>query len=114
MYIASELITNGGPSAPVWAFLTAITLGIIGIIGQQISSKRTAKDAKIEASKAAANAQKAQENTENLANGFASSVGRKLDRIIRKQDSIETAFRDHLEWHVDNPPQKRIGHETKD
>lgn len=106
MIIAEELVAPGGPSAPVWAFLTAITVALLGVIAQQISAKRAANEAKMEAAKAAKNSQKAQENTAGISNGFAGSVGRKLDRIITNQDSLETAFRDHLEWHVNHPTQK--------
>lgn len=105
-YLATEIVAPGGPSAPVWAFFTAISLALIGVLAQQISAKRTANDAKIEAAKAAKNSQKAQANTEALSNGFAESVGTKLDRIQRSQDSLGKAFREHLEWHLDNSARK--------
>jgi len=103
---SADLIANGGPSAPVWAFFTAISLALIGVIAQQIAAKRAANDAKIEAAKAAQNSEKAQKNTENLANGFASSVGRKLDKILTEQSELAKAFREHLEWHLDRSPPK--------
>ena len=106
MFIAEELVAQGGPSAPVWAFLTAITIGILGIIGQQMSAKRAANEAKLEAGKAAKNSQEANTNTTSLANGFASSVNDKLNRIMRKQDQLDDRFTKHLEWHVDNPKDK--------
>jgi hypothetical protein len=104
--LAAELVSPGGPSAPVWAFFTAITLAILGIIGQQVSAKRAANEAKIEAAKAAKNSRQASENTANLSNGFAGNVDSKLNRILGKQDDMERAFREHLEWHLDNPPSK--------
>lgn len=101
MHILAEgLIASGGPSAPVWAFFTAISIGILGIIGQQISSKRAASDAKVEASKAAKNAQKAQENTAGISNGFAGRMDRKLDSISAEQIRQGNAIRKHLEWHL--------------
>lgn len=97
---ADDIVAPGGPSAPVWAFFTAISLALIAVIGQQISARRQAHDAKIEATKAAKNAKAAQENTASLSNGFASRVDRKLDAIITEQDSQGDALRKHLEWHL--------------
>jgi len=99
--IAADLVAPGGPSAPVWAFLTAIGLGILGIIGQQISAKRAANEAKIKAAEAAVNAKAASENTANISNGFAGNVDSKLNRILGKQEQLEVSFREHLEWHLE-------------
>lgn len=106
MTIAEELVTSGGPSAPVWAFLTTITLAIIADIYQTVKARWEARHARVEAEQANA-------NTTNVSNGFASGVGRKLDRIIdsqrtlnEKQDNLSKAFRDHLEWHLNKESQK--------
>lgn len=106
MINAAELVAAGGPSAPVWAFFTAISLGIIGLIAQQLAAKKAANEAKIEASKSAESAATAAANTSNISNGFAGKVDRKLDRIIREQDSLSNAFREHLEWHLNNSKEK--------
>lgn len=102
MYLAEELVTSGGPTAPAWAFFTAITLALIGVIAQQIAARRAANEAKIEAAKAASNAQQAKDNTAPLANGFASRIDFKLDAIRDEQAQTNGALRKHLEWHLDN------------
>ena len=99
MFLAEELVASGGPSAPVWAFLTAITVGVSGIIVQQIQAKREAKQAK-EAAQAAA------QNTNSVSNGFVSRVDRKLDNIATSVDELDNAFRDHLTWHLRNANKK--------
>lgn len=106
MNLADGLVASGGPSAPVWAFFTAISVALLAVIGQQISARKAANEAKIASAKAAENSLAAKENTANISNGFAGSVGNKLDRIISEQIKLSDAFRDHLEWHVNNPPQK--------
>lgn len=106
MYLAEELVAAGGPSAPVWAFLTAISLGILAMIGQQITAKRTARETKDEAVKAHAASVKASENTLPVSNGFVSRVDRKLDSIITEQNKQGNALREHLEWHLNNPSRK--------
>lgn len=100
MFFAEELVTSGGPTAPVWAFFTAISLALIGIFSQQIAAKRAAKEAQIKAAEAAKDSRLAQENTSNISNGFAGNVDAKLNRIIDKQDETHAALRKHLEWHL--------------
>lgn len=92
--LADVIADNGSNMVAMWSFLTAISLGLLALMGQQISAKREAKAAHVEATKA-------QENTANLSNGFASGVDSKLTRIIDKQDKLNDAFREHLEWHLD-------------
>lgn len=112
---AQELISAGGPSGPAWAFFSAISLALIGVLAQQLKSRSDLKQLKAsservenEAVQARESADKAQENTTNVSNGFANRVDRKLDGIIvalqatneslRKQ---EEAHRAHLEWHLE-------------
>ena len=104
--LANELVAPGGPSAPVWTFLIALTTGVLAIIGQQISSRRAANEAKIEAAKAAANSLQAKENTTNISNGFVGRMDRKLDSIGTQITNLDTAFREHLEWHLDKETSK--------
>lgn len=101
MNMAEELVAQGGPSAPVWAFLTTITLAVIAGLFQTVKAKREAREARLEAQKAA-------RNTTSISNGFASGVDIHLKRIIKTQDRMEVkqddtakALREHLEWHLD-------------
>jgi hypothetical protein len=100
MILAEELIAPGGPSGPVWAFLTAITVGIMGIIAQQIAARRAAIEAKTEARKAAFNSAEANRNTTNLSNGFAADVNAKLNDIIHRQERLDENLNKHIEWHL--------------
>lgn len=109
MIEAEQLVSSGGPSAPVWAFLSAITLAVLAIIGQQLKARSDFKQLKMqsevaqsEARKAHESAEKAQTNTANLSNGFASKVLGKLERIHQSQQATEEAFRKHLQWHLEN------------
>lgn len=106
MILASELINDNGISsiaaAAFTALFTAIAAVIVGVF--QIKSKAVeAKDAALETKQ---EAEQARKNTANIANGFAGSVDRKLDRIIDKQSGLEATLRDHLEWHVQHPPKR--------
>lgn len=107
--LAAEVVAEGGPSAPAWAFFTAISLALIAILGQQLQAKRAANiakneaaDAKTQATQANENAAEAAQNTAGISNGFAKTVGGKLDRILSKQDALEQSLREHIEWHLEN------------
>lgn len=111
------------PSAPAWAFFTAITLGIIGIIGQQLKARSDMKqlklqtgEAKSEASKAHQSAVKAQENTASVSNGFAHRMDTKLDEIAGSQEallslvtSVDDRLSNHLQWHLEQEGKKNGG-----
>lgn len=107
MVVASELVASGGPSAPVWAFFTAISLALIAILGQQLKARTDLRKTRDEASKASESAAAAQENTVNVSNGFVGRMDRKLDRIEEAvadtnaslQDT-QRALREHLDWHL--------------
>lgn len=98
---ADQLVAPGGPSAPVWVFLTTIVTGVLVIIQQQLKAKSEARKAKDEASKAAENSAEAAANTKSISNGFVSRMDKKLDRIYASQQETDKALRDHLEWHLD-------------
>lgn len=115
MISAAELITDGGPSAPAWAFFSAISLALIAVLGQQLKARSDAK-ANREALErvergtvqAVESATAAQENTTNVSNGFVGRMDRKLDRITDTVEDTrkalretEQALREHLEWHLD-------------
>jgi hypothetical protein len=78
-------------------------LALIGGVGKIIVDLYQAKHKVAEAKEAA---DQAVQNTANVSNGFARDVGRKLDRIIEKQSSMEATLRDHLEYHL-----KQVGKE---
>ena len=113
--ILADLVTHNGPSAPAWAFFSAISLALIGVLAQQLkarsdikqqnalieAAKSEAQKAKNEAQKAGESASQAEANTANLSNGFASSVLAKLGRIEQLQQDSEKAIREHLKWHLD-------------
>jgi len=105
MLLAEELVQPGGPSAPVWAFLSTITLAIIGLIGAEFKSRREMRakldEAKETAAIAVESAQAAKANTDHVSNGFASGVYRKLDAIIEEQNLQGNALRKHIEWHLE-------------
>jgi len=104
---AEELVAAGGPSAPVWVFLSTITVAVITLIAQQLKSRSDLKmlkaqteSVKDEAIKANQSATQAQANTVNVSNGFVSRMDRKLDEIMTSQSKTDEALRTHLEWHL--------------
>lgn len=108
------------PSAPAWAFFTAITIGIIGVIAQQLKARSDLKaikaqtgEAKVEASKAHQSATTAATNTKNVGNGFAGRMDRKLDEIAGGQEallslvtSVDDRLSQHLQWHLEQESKK--------
>lgn len=100
-------VSSGAPSAEAWAFFSVITAGVLTIIGQQVKARYDAKLARIAAERAVINTEQAVANTANVSNGFVGRVDRKLDRISEQVADIDKDFRDHLEWHVSNPPQTK-------
>lgn len=103
---AEELVAPGGPSGPVWAFLTAISLALIGVLAQQIAARIKARETKDELTRTAEAAKQAQENTVNISNGFVGRIDRKLDQIHSEAAETNKALRKHLEWHLDNETTK--------
>lgn len=45
--------------------------------------------------------------TRNIGNGFTDRMDRKLNTIIQNQDSLSIAFREHLEWHLNQEASKK-------
>ena len=91
MYLA-EAVAPGGPSAPAWAFFTAISIALIGILSQQVSAKRVAKSTKEKTEQAV-------RNTESVSNGFVRRIDGKLDRLAETQQEIIRWQRDHEKVH---------------
>lgn len=85
-------------SGPVIIGICAIIAAIGKVIVDLYQIKHKADDAKTASEEAV-------ENTKNISNGFARDVGGKLDHIIDQQSSLETALRDHLQWHVEQKGQ---------
>ena len=112
--------TVGGPSAPAWAFFTAISLGIIGILAQQLKAysdikqlKAQSEAARSEASKAHQSAAQAEENTKNVSNGFVNRMDTKLDGLASSQEalfsivtSVDDRLSQHLHWHLEQETKK--------
>lgn len=103
------LAVSRGMSPEAWAFFTAISVALIGVLGAQLKARSDVKKAmalsertKSAADKAAQSAQTAAANTTNVSNGFASSVLGKLARIEQSQQETAKAFRKHLQWHLEH------------
>jgi hypothetical protein len=105
--LAENFINDNGISAIALAFFgalfTAVSATVIGLFKIHTEAKE-AKNATLDTRK---EARQARVNTQNIANGFANNVDRKLDHIIEEQDSLGQALREHLSWHVKNPAEKR-------
>jgi hypothetical protein len=104
---AEELIAPGGPSAPVWVFLTTImslvVVNVFQLIGARVAAKEAAKKATETAqvvTQVQESADRAASNTQNVANGFAGNIDRKLDVIYTAVQDIEGRFAEHLSWHL--------------
>lgn len=50
----------------------------------------------------------AAKNADSVSNGFTDEVKESLSEILDKQEELNKAFRDHLQWHLENPPRKRF------
>lgn len=92
-----------------WAFFSANSVALIGVLGAQLKARSDVKRAltlsertKNAADTAAKSAQAAEANTANVSNGFASTVLGKLERIQQSQQKTEEGFRKHLQWHLEN------------
>jgi hypothetical protein len=106
-FLAAIDVAPGGPSAPAWAFFTAILTLCAGIFTLLIRNRHELKMAKLSAEKAQEAAEKAQSNTANVSNGFADRMDRKLNAIALAIGELDKDFRDHLEWHLNNSTQKK-------
>jgi uncharacterized FlaG/YvyC family protein len=107
MVFAQELINENGISAIALAFFGALFTAVSTIGVAIVNSRKKVQELKDVTVQAAKSAEAAQENTKNVSNGFAAKVDRKLDNIATNQDdlnekfdNISTAFREHLEWHL--------------
>lgn len=105
--LADGIINDNGISAFALAFFTALFGAVGAVFVQNRQTKAKLSEAQDVALETKAQAEKATRNTESTANGFAGNVGRKLDRIIEKQDNLSAAFQNHLEWHVDHPNERQ-------
>lgn len=106
MLNGAELINDNGISAIALTFFTALFGAVSATVVGVFQLKAKANEAKDAAILASQEATKAKENTIGVSNGFTRGVDRKLDAILNTQADLSKAFRDHLEWHVENPPGK--------
>jgi uncharacterized FlaG/YvyC family protein len=93
MLLAGELINDNGISAIALAFFGALFSGLALLFQQVWQSRRNAIQASNEAKKAAA-------NTQGVANGFAGSMGRKLDAINESVQRLDERLDKHIEFHL--------------
>lgn len=89
-----ELFSNNGISYVAAAFFTGL-FAFLGIIYKStIENRKTSKEAS--------------EKVDSVSNGFTDKVTEDLDKILANQDRVEQALMNHLQWHVENPPRKRM------
>lgn len=98
--MAEEMVSPGGPSAPVWAFLTTILGLLITNIFLLIQAKLAAREAANKVGNVQVSADQAVANTANVSNGFARNTTIKLDAIHTAVQDIENRISDHLQWHL--------------
>lgn len=104
---AEGVLNDNSISTVAFAFFTAITTGIAGIVVALVQLKTKATEAQRAALEAKVEAEQAKQNTTSISNGFAGNVGRKLDRITELTLENNRAIREHLSWHLDNTTQER-------
>lgn len=107
----SDLVRDGGISAPAWAFFTTILLGVAGLLREAVRTRRKVDnaataidDASSAASDAAANAKTAAQNTHTVGNGFVarqdanfSALFTLVSRIDGKFDMLDRKLDAHIE-----------------
>ena len=105
-------ITNSISGFALSAF-GVIIAGLVTLVASMFKTRVDAKEIKANAEttqtlaqEAANEAKQARQNTANVSNGFADGVGRKLDILIREQIKLRDRMETHMEWHINNPPQK--------
>lgn len=94
------LINGNSISGIALTCFSIIIGGIVTIVVQQLQIRAKQNEAKEAAITAAKSADEAKANTQNVSNGFANRMDRKLDNIATNQEELSRAFRDHLEWHL--------------
>lgn len=94
------LINDNSISGIALACFAIVISGIVTVVVQQLQIRAKQNEAKEAAFAAAKSADEAKANTQNVSNGFANRMDRKLDTIANNQEELSTALRDHLEWHL--------------
>jgi hypothetical protein len=107
---AQELINDNGISAIALTFFTAL-FGMVGTvilaIYRERSERRAAQQEATEAAnKAAESAAQVAANTKNVSNGFAGRVLGELSQIREGQQELQSAFTEHLKWHLEKESKK--------
>jgi hypothetical protein len=100
--VLAEVLNDNSISAYALALFTTIIGGVVATIVGIYKARQETREAR----QAAIQAKK---NTDNVANGFAANIDGKLTRIFDmtqktddKVDSLDTAVRTHLQWHLEN------------
>lgn len=121
----SDLVKDGGISAPAWAFFTAISLGVVGLLREAVRTRKKVEgadkkidladkkidlaataidDASTAANDAADSAKTAAENTHTVSNGFVarqdanfSTLFGLVERIDGKFDRLDRKLDAHIE-----------------
>ncbi len=93
----SDMLKEGGMSAPAWAFFSAITLALIALLREVVIARH-------KVDKVAETAQKAVDNTNNVANGYVRKQQSNFDTLFemfadmdRKFDRLGDKVDDHIE-----------------
>lgn len=113
MHTLAEVVNDNSISGIALAFFATLITGVVTVLIQVIKSKQAIREAGSDASDAAKKAEQARKNTENVSNGFASGVDRKLTFIIDEisrlksiADNTSESVTNHLEWHLEKESKK--------
>jgi len=105
MYSAfSDLVKDGGISAPAWLFFSTILVGIIGLFREVIITRHKVDNAHTAIDDVADSAKVAANNTHNVSNGFVarqdanfSALFTMVSRIDGKFDMLDRKLDAHIE-----------------
>jgi hypothetical protein len=92
--VIMELFNTNGISYVAAAFFTGLFACLGAIYRKSDAGQKAASDAA--------------DKADNVSNGFTEKVETSLDAILNKQEELNCAFRDHLQWHLENQPRKRF------
>lgn len=93
-FLSEDLIAPGGPSLPVWGYLSAIIIAIVTIMPAIYTTRKEAREGRSKAEEAVA-------NTRNISNGFAKGVNVKLDELLIITNHNAEQLNKHLAWHLE-------------
>lgn len=112
MPLAMELINPDAGTSPVaLAFFTALFTAVSYGVVQIYKIRTEAREARDAALGAKVEARQAKVNTRTVGDGFPSRVDRKLDKLSEHVVTLETALREHIEYHLEQ--ENKHGHERQ-